>query len=43
MERHTPASIYELLHHERYHIICLHREDVVAWFAARQEQRATPR
>jgi hypothetical protein len=68
MERRTPASIFELLHHERYraeevaqllgigvdavrhavftgelraeiiehHIICIRREDVVAWFVARE-------
>lgn len=68
IERRTPESIFELLHHERYraedvarllgigvdavrhavfsgelraeviehHILCIRREDVVAWFAARE-------
>lgn len=68
MERRTPASVFELLHHERYraeevarllgigldavrhavfsgelrgeviehHIICIRREDVVAWFMAQE-------
>jgi aryl carrier-like protein len=68
MERRTPETVFELLHHERYraedvsqllgigldvvrhavfsgelraeviehHIICLRREDVVAWFVARE-------
>lgn len=75
MERHTPASVFELLHHERYraeevarllgigldvvrhavysgelraetiehHIICLRREDVVAWFLARQARETAVR
>ena len=75
MECRTPASIFELLHHERYraeevarllgigldvvrhavfsgelraeviehHVICIRREDVVAWFTARDSGQAAGR
>ncbi len=75
IERRTPESIFELLHHERYraeevarllgigldvvrhavftgelraeviehHVICIRREDVVAWFTAREAGGATRR
>ena len=75
IERRTPESVFELLHHERYraedaarllgiglsavrhavysgelraeviehHIICIRREDLVAWFVARETGETTRR
>ena len=75
IERRTPESIFELLHHERYRaeeaarllgiglaavrhavfsgelpaeviehqLICIRREDLVAWFTAREAGQTTRR